>query len=715
MVSTSGSSGNFYLPVSDLLIGHFVSCRYNQSFRRSEVSVKNRNGRKFMQAKVILGVDAGGTFTDFVLMRVGEAISIRTLKILSSPDAPQKAILEGIAELGLVSELMSGDIEIVHGSTVATNAVLENKLAKTAFITNHGFKDLLTLGRQTRPALYQLEFEPIPAPVPRNLCFETGGRLGADGSIVEGLSQCEVEDLLTRIILQDPESVAINLLFSFVNPDFEILLEKAFAKRLPTVPVSRSSAVLPVYKEFERGITTWLNAALEPIIYRYLVGLKNSLGKSKLQIMQSSGETISGEAAADKAVNLLLSGPAGGLKAVQYLGREIGVKKLVSFDMGGTSTDVALIDGKIETTTEGTLGPYPVGVPMLDMHTIGAGGGSIAFIDEGGLLRVGPKSAGASPGPACYAKGGLEPTVTDAHLVLGRLSDKSGLAGVLKLEKKLAIAALEKLSVPLDLSVETVARGIIRIANEHMIEAIRLISVNRGHDPKDFSLVSFGGAGGLHVCEIAEGMRMEKAIVPVCGGVLSALGMLVAERGRQFVHTVNLILDTSSESDINQHFARLVEEGRRVLVSEGIEEESLRADYSADCRYQGQSSTLNIAWEGLPDCSALFANLHHLRYGYSLKEKVEIVNLRATVYAPAREFRLSNCLADNGSNNFSEIDRDLSDISKELLYKDKLKEEDKINGPAVISQYASTTYVAPGWKANFDAKGNLLLTLKKVN
>ena len=566
-----------------------------------------------METKNILGVDAGGTFTDFVLIKYEESISMRALKVLSTPDAPEKAILLGIKKLGLESILKTGDLEIIHGSTVATNAVLEKKLSKTAFVTNRGFKDLLTIGRQTRPALYQLEYEPIEPPVPRSLCFETGGRLNADGSEFEALSQVDVEELVNEVMSQEPESVAINLLFSFINPEFEIILERALLKRMPSVRVSRSSTVLPVYKEFERGIATWLNAALEPLISRYLVSLRDSLGNPKLQIMQSSGETISAGIAAKSAVNLLLSGPAGGLKAVQYLGKQIGEEKLISFDMGGTSTDVALIDGKVETTTEGSLGSYPVSVPMLDMQTIGAGGGSVAFIDAGGLLRVGPESAGARPGPACYDQGGIEPTVTDAHLVLGRLSEESGLAGGLKLDKGLAVAAIKRLSVSLKLSVEEVANGIIKIANEHMMTAIRLISVNRGHDPKDFSLMSFGGAGGLHVCEIADGMRMEKAVMPVYGGVLSALGMLVAEQGRQFVHTVNFILDNLTESEIETRFAEIFEEGRQTLIGEGINEEALKADYSVDCRYCGQSYTLNMPWGGLPGCSIRFGNLHEQR------------------------------------------------------------------------------------------------------
>ena len=673
------------------------------------------NGHSTMQSKILLGVDAGGTFTDFVCLEFEKAVSIRTLKILSSPDAPEEAILEGIRSLGLDPKLKTGDVEIVHGSTVATNAALENKLAKTVFVTNRGFKDLLTLGRQTRPALYELEFQPILPPVPRDLCLETGGRLGADGSVVESLTDIDIENLIDEIAKIDPESVAINLLFSFIDPKFEMKLEQALSKRLPRLSISRSSSVFPVYKEFERGVVTWLNAALGPVIYRYLAGLGEKLGRAKLQVMQSSGETLSGDMAAERAVNLLLSGPAGGLKAVQFLGKEVGEEKLISFDMGGTSTDVALIDKNIETTTEGRIGPYPIGVPMLDMHTIGAGGGSIAFIDEGGLLRVGPQSSGAEPGPACYGKGGLEATVTDAHLVLGRLSDKSDLAGGLKLDKNLANRQISKLSTRLGLTIAEAANGIIQIANEHMIKAIRLISVNRGYDPKDFVLFSFGGAGGLHVCEIAEGMQMEKAIVPAYGGVLSALGMLVADRGRQFVRTVNVLADNSSNTVIDAHLAELVKEGRRALISEGVEEELLKHDYSVDCRYCGQSYTINVPWSGLDECSDSFADLHCVRYGYSLGELIEIVNLRVTVYAQASEFKLPNAPRNSGLSNFEEGAMGESGKGTKIYHRSELEVGAQVVGPAIITEYASTTYVAPSWRASADDKGNLQLIFEKAD
>ena len=407
----------------------------------------------------ILGVDAGGTFTDFVCIDAGPEASFRIYKTLSTPEAPEHAILAGIRGLGLTRKLESGDLHVIHGSTVATNAVLEGKVAKTVFITNHGFKDMLRLARQTRPALYALEFEPIQPPVSPELCLETGGRIAADGMIVDTLTEEDVSRLLAQIASLQPEAVAINLLFSFIDDVFERKLEAAIKNSDLAVFISRSSAVLPVYKEYERGIATWLNASLAPIVSKYLSLLRDQLGGCSLQIMQSSGETVAADRASDLAVNLLLSGPAGGLTAIQFLGRQIENEKLISFDMGGTSTDVALIDGKINTTTEGQIDRYPIGVPMVDMHTIGAGGGSIAFVDSGGMLKVGPQSAGADPGPACYAKGGEVATVTDANLVLGRLLVSSALAGSLTLNLAKSQSAIKALSNVLGMSIEETALG----------------------------------------------------------------------------------------------------------------------------------------------------------------------------------------------------------------------------------------------------------------
>ena len=362
-----------------------------------------------MSSPIVLGVDAGGTFTDFVCVEFKQPIAIKIHKALSTPAAPEQAILEGIRAMGLEPVMKNGDLQIIHGSTVATNAVLEAKGAKTVFVTNYGFADMLQLARQTRPQLYQLEFEAVAPPVAPELCLQTGGRLAADGSILEPLSASELSQLIAKIKAIDPDAVAINLLFSFIDDSFEKAICEAISDAGLRAFVSRSSQVLPECREYERGIATWLNASLGPIVGRYLLALQQQLGKSSLQIIQSSGETIGATAAADSAVNLLLSGPAGGLIAVKFLADQLGLEKIISFDMGGTSTDVALLDGEISTTTEGCIAQYPIAVSMVDMHTIGAGGGSIAVIDSGGMLQVGPRSAGADPGPACYGKAAPRP------------------------------------------------------------------------------------------------------------------------------------------------------------------------------------------------------------------------------------------------------------------------------------------------------------------
>ncbi len=509
--------------------------------------------------RILLGIDAGGTFTDFVFAESQDngEVSIRIHKTLSSPAAPEQAILRGIREMGLQAALDSGALRIVHGSTVATNAALEGKGARTAFVTNKGFADMLEIARQTRSKLYALEPEPARVKVPRELCLEIEGRIAADGSEIETLSDAAIDALVQQLDALKPEAVAINLLFSFLAPQHEQRIEAAIERALPAVLVSRSSRVLPEYKEYERGVATWLNASLGPIVYRYLSTLENALEGNSLQIMQSSGETIAAAKASRAAVNLLLSGPAGGLTALHALGLQRGNSRFISFDMGGTSTDVALLDGAPVTTNEGRIADLPIGVPMVDMHTIGAGGGSIAALDSGGMLQVGPRSAGASPGPVCYGLGGTEVTVTDAHVVLGRISAETTLAGGLKLDRDAATRALETLGDAMGVDAKTAAEGVLAVANEQIAGAIRLISVNRGYDPKDFTLTSFGGAGGLHVCALAEAMNMTRALVPVHGGVLSALGMIVAQPGRQHSRTATALLASLSDAEIERGLADL--------------------------------------------------------------------------------------------------------------------------------------------------------------
>ena len=649
-------------------------------------------------SNIRVGVDVGGTFTDFLCVRTAATggVELSVYKIPSTPRAPEIAVLDGLRAIGLSGEVL----QIVHGSTVATNALLQRKGARTAFVTNRGFGDMLTLARQTRPHLYALEFEPSPPPVAEEVCLETGGRVGADGQTIDPLTADDLAALTAKLRELQTESVAINLLFSFLDPNHEEAIEQALRESLPEVFVSRSSRVLPEYKEYERGMATWLNASLGPVVSGYLrrlqAGLDHLPAGSSLQVMQSSGETISAGKAADSAVNLLLSGPAGGLAAVEYLGRQIGRSKLISFDMGGTSTDVALLDGPIGITSEGRLGEFPVSVPMVDMHTIGAGGGSIAHVDSGGMLRVGPESAGADPGPVCYGKGGTRPTVTDANLLLGRLPTGAPLAGGLELDIGLAREAVADLANTIGLDVEATAQGIVSIANEHMVEAIRRISVNRGFDPAEFLLVSFGGAGGLHVCALAEALGIRRAVVPVYAGVLSALGMAVADQGRQFSRTLQRTEEDDPSSYIERELEQLSRRAEAEFTDEGLDIAHLQTRFSVDLRYTGQSYTLNVPWTGWDATLAQFHELHRRRYGYALELPAEAVNVRLRAWFSGRTFDLPS-------------EKETTDGEPESEALRRLLEGETISGPAAVPEYASTTYIAESWRAHRDDYGNLFL------
>ena len=498
------------------------------------------------------------------------------------------------------------------------------------------------------------------------------------------------------------ESVAINLLFSFLDPNHEETIEKALRESLPGVFISRSSRVLPEYKEYERGMATWLNAFLGPVVSGYLrrlqAGLAHLPAGSSLQVMQSSGETISAGKAADSAVNLLLSGPAGGLAAVAYLGRQIGRSKLISFDMGGTSTDVALLDGPIGITSEGRLGEFPVSVPMVDMHTIGAGGGSIAYVDNGGMLQVGPESAGADPGPVCYGKGETRPTVTDANLLLGRLPAGAPLAGGLELDIDLARKAVAELADSIGLDVEATARGIVSIADEHMVEAIRRISVNRGFDPAAFLLVSFGGAGGLHVCALAEALGIRRAVVPVYAGVLSALGMAVADQGRQFSRTLQRTEEDGPTPLIEREFEQLSRLANAEFAGEGLDIANLQTRFSIDMRYTGQTYTLNVPWSGWAATLNQFHELHRRRYGYALETPAEAVNVRLRAWFAGQTFDLPPGHA--GPNTCETVG---------ARHASPANGPETVTGPATVPEYASTTYIAESWQARRDDYGNLFL------
>lgn len=649
--------------------------------------------------RILLGVDTGGTFTDFVLLESGR---LRVHKVLSTPARPEEAILEGVAALGVADRAPA----LVHGSTVATNAVLEGRGVSTVFITNRGFADLLTIARQDRERLYDLQPPPVAPPLPPEACLETGGRLAADGAVLEPLTDDDLAGLEQKVGEARPRGVAVCLLHAFLDGRFE----RRIAERLPPdCFVALSCEVLPEVGEYERAVATWLNAYVGPLMAGYLGELGERLPGSRIAVMQSDGRTVSADQAGRRAVHLLLSGPAGGLAGARHVGAASGAGRLMTLDMGGTSTDVALIDGDIRLTTEGRIGRYPVGVPMVDMHTIGAGGGSIARVDAGGLLNVGPESAGAEPGPACYGAGGRMATVTDANVVLGRLPADTALGGGMALDRDAAVAALDRLGGDMGMDAVGAAQGVIRLADEHMTRALRVISVERGHDPADFVLMSFGGAGGLHVCSLAERLGMRRALVPPHAGVLSALGMLVAPPGRELSAAWPALIDGADSSRLSATFRGLERQGRAELAAEGHEPEALEARRFADLRYKGQSFTITLPWTGAEEAREGFHEAHERQFGHRLVVSVELVNLRVSVTGRPPPVDLPQIPRrepgePSSETRLAELGQTAAVFSGEVLAPGQT-----LAGPVVISEPVGTTYVPPGWLCRMTRVGALEL------
>ncbi|MBT8126268.1 MAG: hydantoinase/oxoprolinase family protein [Gammaproteobacteria bacterium] len=650
-----------------------------------------------------LGVDTGGTFTDFILFdETTGTVSIH--KVLSTPDAPDRAIMQGLAYLNIDTT----DLLLVHGSTVATNAVLEGKGVRTAYITNQGLADVLSIGRQARKELYNLQPEKKPPLIPPEHCLEVASRLSATGEALATMNDDDLQQLCQQIDAISPQAIAINLLFSFIDDAEEKRIEAAIVDRVSTqIFISRSSDVLPEYKEYERGITTTLNAYVGPLMQRYLQRLEQQAPGCHLAVMQSSAGTASAHHAGRYAVHLLLSGPAGGLKGAQFSAAKSDCDRLLSFDMGGTSTDVSIIDQEIGFTTEGHIGDYPVAVPMVDMHTIGAGGGSIASVDAGGLLLVGPESAGADPGPACYCKGGTRPTVTDANVILGRLLPDAFLGGRMILDRAKSEQALATIADKLDMSLHQAATGVIDVVNDHMVRALRVMSVQRGEDPKDYTLVSFGGAGGLHVCALADALQMTRALVPANAGVLSALGMLAAEPIRERSLTINLLLKDCNTVDIEEQFRQIHELAEQEL-REIAGDCDMQAQYSVDLRYKGQSYTLNLLWDVPEELEYAFHELHESQYGHRMAIEVELVNLRLRLAGDKPAFDLpewrATAQAQQRMTTVYGFDQPVP-----ILARDALKVDQIIDGPALITETTSTTWIDQGWQARVDRWGNLLL------
>jgi N-methylhydantoinase A/oxoprolinase/acetone carboxylase beta subunit len=633
-----------------------------------------------------IGVDAGGTFTDFVVLH--DDGSLATFKLRSDPRAPAQVILAGIKRAAGTRRP-----EVVHGSTVATNALLERKGARTAFITTEGFEDVIQIGRQNRPQLYNLT-PPLRRPlVPRSLCFGVHERTYFDGTVAARPSRKQVAELRERLCRRGVESIAISFLHAYQNA----ANEKAVAKWLAgDAYLSSSHEVCPEFREYERSSTTLINAYVGPLMDAYLGELERGAGR-RFFILQSNGGFMKASEARRSAVRTVLSGPAGGVVGALEMGRLAGFERVLGFDMGGTSTDVSLCDGKPRESTESSIDGFPIRVPMLDIHTVGAGGGSLARVDEGGLLRVGPESAGADPGPACYGAGD-QPTVTDAHVVLGRIAAHQFLGGEMSIDTERAGAAVDKIAAALGLNRIRAAEGILRVANANMERAIRVVSVERGHDPRDFALLAFGGCGGLHACEIAEELGILTVLVPEHAGALSALGMLLADRVRDYAAGV------LHRTDIDKRFASLEHQARKETKGAAIER-------LADIRYAGQSYELTVPWNpGGP--AEPFHKEHQRIYGYSDPlRSIEIVTIRVRarvhVHKPALSSRVGIPACAPPET------RKIRVAGKWLAMPAFLRAavpRSKTRGPALVLDYGSTTLVPPGWRFHIDKYANLVIS-----
>ncbi|MDX1568472.1 MAG: hydantoinase/oxoprolinase family protein [Longimicrobiales bacterium] len=647
----------------------------------------------------ILAVDTGGTFTDLLLWTPG---GLRRVKVPSTPDDPAAAVLEGIAEI-------TGDEppnSILHGSTVGTNALLERKGARIAFITNRGFEDIIEIGRQNRPQLYALVGHRPPPLVDREDRIGIAGRLGPDGDVIEPLDEEELAAVPERV--EGVDAVAVVLLHSYADPGHEERVAEALGEL--DAPISVSSRLLPEYREYERASTTVVNAYITPVMSRYLERLDRETPGSRVRIMGSNGGALPVKRACDEAVHTVLSGPAGGVVGARDWAERSGYPNVVSLDMGGTSTDVSVCPGELLQTKEFEIAGHPVAVPVIDIHTVGAGGGSLARVDPGGALRVGPESAGADPGPICYGRGGEGVTVTDAHVWLGRLPPGAFLGGEVELDRDAVEPALNRLARELDRSPEATAEGILHVANSAMERALRVISVERGYDPADFALVAFGGAGGLHAAELAGGLGAARAIIPPDPGLLSAYGMLAAPVTRELSRSVLARGDEEGvESRLHEVFDELEEEGREAMVAEGVDRDRLSATRRIDARYPGQSFELRVPAE---DWVESFHRAHEERYGYDRRDSpVEAVTVRVTVSAPGAALEPDPLKPGDAPPDTDRIRVHLDGGWKEArrVERRRLAAGAEVRGPAVIVEYSSTTWVPEGWTAGPDEWGCLHL------
>ncbi len=647
-----------------------------------------------------IGIDTGGTFTDFIVYKNGQLV---TYKIPSTPEAPEKAILEGLRHLNIKFE----NSHLVHGTTVATNALLEGKGARTAFITNRGFKDLLHIGRQTREDIYSICPQPRRQLILNDLCLEVDCRLDAQGQSIRSLSNNDIHSIKESLASLNVNGVAICLLFSFLNSEDEEKLEEALKEHYF---VSRSSHIFAEQREYERGIVTWLNSYLGPITDEYLTRLQSSIHTITLQVMQSDATTLPAAIASKQAVRLLLSGPAGGVVAAHSIAQQTHTERLLTFDMGGTSTDVALIDQQLSFTQQGKIAEFPLAISMLDIHTIGAGGGSIARVDQAGGLHVGPESAGAVPGPACYGKGGLLPTITDANVIVGRLPMTDRWKSGLLLNRSAAEKAMIPLAQSMHCSIEEAAFGILTLANAHMSQALREITIHRGKNPSQFTLFPFGGCGGLHMCDVAQELGINKILVPMNAGLLSAQGMLNTPIGQMSSQSICERYNQMSDSEVVAKMSTLQQQSEAALNEQGIIPD--RVSRWLDLRYQGQSKTISIEWFLDKNIHEAFQDAHRHRFGYALDHNlIELVTIRVWAYQDREVLVLPDISTGEEALPIHYVQ--VAGIVEQVpVYeRNSFVLEQKIDGPCIVMDDSGTTFVDVNWAGRVDCQGHIYLQL----
>lgn len=673
------------------------------------------------EAGKVIGVDVGGTFTDLILLDAAGG-GLRVAKVPSTPDNQAHGVLAAIAETGVpLGEVRT----IVHGTTATTNAMLERKFATAGLITTKGFRDVLELGRRTRPQPYGLKgwFEPL---IPRERRIEVNERLDAEGEVLVPLDEAEVRAAAAALLRAGCESLVIHFLHSYVNPAHERRAAEVAAEVWPNGHVTMGHAILSEYREYERGVTAAVNACVQPVLDRYITRLRDGLAERgyprDLLVMQGNGGTVSSGIVAEAAVKTVMSGPASGVMAAAYTAKAAGIEDVITYDMGGTSCDVGLIRGGVPAVSSELELEYamPIHVPMVDVHTIGAGGGSLARIDEAGILQVGPESAGADPGPICYGRGGRRPTITDANLLLGRLNPEA----LLSVQTPISLGELRnifqlELAEKLGLDCEAAAAAVLRIANDRMAGALRLVSLSRGHDPRDFALFAFGGAGPLHASALARELGIPRVLVPARPGITNALGCLAADVRHDYVNTVNLPVPDLDMAAVKALLEAQVAEGEATIAREGVEIDGLTVLHSADMQFQGQSHILSVE---VPDVDVTreqlqqaFEVAYWARFEVELPEiRAVLVNLNTAVIGRRKGVPLE-ALTDGAAAVAGEGTRPVwfgGGWRETPIYKRaQLPPGARLEGPAIIEQLDTTTVVEPGDRLEADALGNLIITV----